>query len=161
MSNKKSYSTHLDFAHQRLLNQHLAQPFFNQPQDVVDWLVAVQAQDYAGAKWAIGLRMQQANDAVLDKAFNEGTILRTHLLRPTWHFVTPADIRWLLTLTAPRVHMANGTMYRKIGLDEVTLNQSAGVITSALQGGQQLTRDELRDHLQRAGIDTSNLLRVT
>lgn len=145
----------------RLANQHLTQADFTRPQQVVDWLVASQAQDYAGAKWALGLRMAGATDALLDKAFNDGDILRTHVLRPTWHFVTPADIRWLLTLTAPRVHQVNGTMYRQAGLDEAIFSQSAKVITRALQDGQQLTRDELRDRLQQDGIDTSVAFRVT
>ena len=105
--------------------------------------------------------MTTATDAVLDEAFNTGAILRTHVLRPTWHFVAPADIRWLLMLTAPRVHAVNGTMYRQIGLDEAMLGQSAAIITQALQGGNALTRDALRDHLRQAGLDTSNLLRVT
>lgn len=153
--------TPADLAPLRLLNQHLAQADFSRPQEVVNWLVAVQSQDYAGAKWSLGLRMHQATDALLDHAFNEGTILRTHVLRPTWHFVTPADIRWLLMLTAPRVHAVNGTMYRQTGLDETLLGQSAVIITQALQGGKALTRDELRDHLRQAGMDTSNLLRVT
>lgn len=134
---------------------------FTRPHEVVNWLVAVQSQDYAGAKWSLGLRMRQATDTVLDQAFNDGSILRTHILRPTWHFVTPADIRWLLMLTAPRVHAVNGTMYRQTGLDEAMLSQSATVIKQALQGGKALTRNELRDHLQQAGMDTSNLLRVT
>ena len=96
---------------------------------------AVQAQDYAGAKWALGQRiMGDATDAAMDKAFNEGTILRTHLMRPTWHFVTPADIRWLLMLTAPRVHAANAHMYRSLELDEVTLRKSNGIMEKALRG---------------------------
>ena len=84
--------------------QQLTAPAFAQPDAVVGWLGAVQAQDYAAAKWALGLRLPAATDAALDAAFAAGTILRTHVLRPTWHFVAPADIRWLLALTAPRVH---------------------------------------------------------
>lgn len=153
--------TPADIASLRLWNQHLLQADFSRPQEVVDWLVAVQSQDYTGAKWSVGQRMTTATDAVLDEAFNTGAILRTHVLRPTWHFVAPADIRWLLMLTAPRVHAVNGTMYRQIGLDEAMLGQSAAIITQALQGGNALTRDALRDHLRQAGLDTSNLLRVT
>lgn len=153
--------TPFDITRQRLFNLHLPQADFVAPQDVVDWLLAAQAQDYAGAKWALGLRLKNATDALLDKSFNEGSILRTHVLRPTWHFVTPADIRWLLTLTAPRVHQINGTMYRQTGLNEAIFSQSARVITRALQDGQALTRDELRDLLQQAGIDTSVAFRVT
>src|SRR3712207_4237247 len=91
----------------RLHNQQLDQTKFHTPSDVVAWFGAVQAQEYAGAKWALGLRLHGVTDADIEQAFVHGTILRTHVLRPTWHFVTPADIRWLLDLTAPRVHAAN------------------------------------------------------
>jgi len=69
----------------------------------VGWLGAVQSQDYGPAKWAVGMRQRRASDAAVERAFAEGRILRTHVLRPTWHFVLPADIRWLLTATAPRL----------------------------------------------------------
>jgi hypothetical protein len=149
--------TRLDIAHQRLVNQHIATDPFEKPDDVVNWLVAVQSQDYFGAKWALGLRLRQdAHDADVDRAFNEGSILRTHMLRPTWHFVTPADIRWLLALTAPRVHAANATMYRRLELDNATLKRSRRALTKALQGGQHLTRDELRRALEKSGVAADN-----
>jgi hypothetical protein len=107
----------VDIPRQRLLNQHIAQPGFEQPGEALAWLGAAQAQDYYGAKWALGLRTQGATDEQVERAFNEGALLRTHLLRPTWHFVTPEDIGWLLALTAPRVQAANAAMYRRLGLD--------------------------------------------
>ncbi len=122
---------------------------------------AVQAQDYAGAKWALGLRMQHATDEEINQSFANGEILRTHALRPTWHFVTPADIRWVLALTAPRVHLANAFMYRKLELDVEVFKRSNAVLTVALSGGQQLTRDELRGILENSGIATSDNLRMT
>ena len=143
---------HLDIAQQRLIKQRLAADHFEKPAEVVDWLVAVQAQDYAGAKWALGLRLHDAHDADLDRAFNAGSILRTHVMRPTWHFVTPIDIRWLLTLTAPRVHAANAHRYRELELDDATLKRSRKVLTKTLQGGQHLTREELGEALENAGI---------
>jgi DNA glycosylase AlkZ-like len=144
-----------DIARHRLHNQHITSAPFAKPGDVVSWLVAVQAQDYAGAKWALGLRLQQgARDADIDRVFNAGAILRTHVLRPTWHFVTPADIRWLLALTAPRVHAVNAHRYRQLELDDAALKRSRKVLMKALQGGKLLTRDELRDALQAAKIAT-------
>src|SRR5712691_9779467 len=109
--------TNLDIAHQRLHNQLITQPMFKKPSDVVQWLGAVQAQDYAAAKWAVAQRTKGITDAAIEQAFADGAILRTHLLRPTWHFVTPADIRWMLTLTAPRVNAVNTYWYRKLELD--------------------------------------------
>jgi hypothetical protein len=150
----------MDIPRLRLHHQHITAPAFARPADVVDWLVAVQAQDYAGAKWALGLRMRATAEPVLERAFTEGSILRTHLMRPTWHFVTPADIRWMLTLTGPRVQAANAGMYRQEGLDRTTFKRSNDALVKALRGGVQLTRDELRDVLQTAGIEARGTLRM-
>ncbi len=151
--------TTLDIAHQRLHNQHIAGTPFEKPSDVVQWLGAVQAQDYAGAKWAVAQRTHGITDADMDQALADGTILRTHVMRPTWHFVAPADIRWMLTLTAPRVNALNAYYYRKLELDDAVFAQSNAVLAKALQGGKQLTRPELASTLQQAGIATDDLLR--
>jgi hypothetical protein len=144
-----------DIAHARLANQRLTATTFTTAAEVVAWLVAVQAQEYAGAKAALGLRARGLDDAAVERAFAAGEILRSHVLRPTWHFVAPADVRWLLKLTAPRVHQANGGMYRRLELDGATLARSANVITTALRDGRALTRDQLRQALAAAGIATS------
>lgn len=149
--------TSLDIAHQRLHNQHIAGAQFEKPADAVAWLGAVQAQDFAGAKWALGLRMQGATDESIEQAFADGTILRTHVMRPTWHFVAPADIRWMLTLTAPRVNAFNAYYYRKLALDDAVFLRSNAVLAKALQGGKQLTRAELVSVLKQSGIATDNL----
>ncbi len=133
-------------------NQRLAGTKFNTAQDVVRGLCAVQAQDYAGAKWALALRMKDATDSALNEAFADGSILRTHLLRPTWHFVAPDDIRWLLKLTAPRVHAASAFMYRQSGLDKTLFKKSNSIIEKNLRDGKQLTRTELASTLSKAGI---------
>jgi hypothetical protein len=137
---------------QRLAQQRLSQDPFQTPGEVVAWLSAVQAQDYLGAQWALGMRMKDATSDRIEQAFTGGTILRTHVMRPTWHFVTPADIRWLLELTAPRVNGVNGYMYRQLELDDVLFNRSNAVIANALQGGRTLTRAELGAALTEAGI---------
>ncbi len=147
--------------HLRLRCQRLSSAPFQDPVEVVRWLTAVQSQDYYGAKWALGLRLQDAVEADLDAAFNSGAILRTHMLRPTWHFVTPQDIRWLLQLTAPRVHGINATRYRQLELDNETLRLSQAVLAQALQGGKHLTRPELGEALQAAGITTASGQRLT
>lgn len=142
----------LDIAHQRLHNQRLTGAKFEKPADVVAWLGAVQSQEYLLAKWALGLRSQNMTDADVEHAFNEGHILRTHVMRPTWHFVTPADIRWLLALTAPRVDAVNAYMYRQVELDDTMFRRSNEVIVKALEGGKHLTREELATALEGAGI---------
>src|SRR5438046_754748 len=151
----------LDIAHQRLHNQHITRRTLETPQALVEWLGAVQAQDYAAAKWALGLRLQGVMDEDIEQAFTNGAILRTHVMRPTWHFVSPADIRWLLALTAPRVHAANAHYNRKLELDDAVFKCTHTVLANALQGGKQLTRDELASALQQAGIAMEGEQRVT
>src|SRR5947209_5039282 len=121
---------------------------------------AVQAQDFAAAKWALGLRLQGVTDDDIEQAFTHGAILRTHVMRPTWHFVSPADIRWLLALTAPRVQAASAYYSRKLELDDAVFKCTNAVLANALQGGKQLTRDELASALEQAGIATEGEQRV-
>jgi hypothetical protein len=153
--------TNLDIAQQRLHNQLITQRTFEKPGDVVEWLGAVQAQDYAAAKWAVGLRLPGATDDDIEQTFADGAILRTHVMRPTWHFVSPADIRWILALTAPRVNAVNASWYRKLELDDAFFRWSNAVLAKALQGGKQVTRPELVSVLKLAGITTDELQRFT
>ena len=146
-----------DVPHARLHHQRLTSPQFSKPVDVVRWLGAVQAQEFAPAKWAIGQRMRGATDDVVEQAFAEGSILRTHVLRPTWHFVAPDDIRWMLELTGPRVKAAIASYARSVSLDEAAFKRSHKVLATALRGGRQLTRGALRQTLQRAGLPTNGI----
>jgi hypothetical protein len=150
----------LDIPRYRLHNQFLSQTAFTEPAQVVKQLGAVQSQDYAGGKWALALRMKGTTDAALDKAFNEGKILRTHILRPTWHFVAPEDIRWMLALSAPRVHAVNGFMYRQQGLDQSSIKKSYAVLEKVLQGNKQLTRTELGTAFAQTGIKNTQGVRL-
>jgi hypothetical protein len=144
--------------HQRMGNQHLIKSVIKDPADVVASLGAVQSQDFAGGKWALSMRTKNdAPDSAIEQAFDEGKILRTHVLRPTWHFVHPADIRWILQLTAPRVHAFNAYMYRQLELDKAVFQKSNKVITKALEGNNHLTRVELGAALKKAGIIANNL----
>lgn len=144
--------TNWEIVGRRLHQQQLSRPTFTQPEEVVGWLGAVQAQEYGPTLWSIGQRLQNAQEAEIEAAVNDGRILRTHLLRPTWHFVARQDIRWLLQISAPRVHAINATMYRQLELDEPLLHRSSDVIAHVLQGGQQRTREELGQALLAAGI---------
>ena len=139
---------------QRLHNQRLTRSGFRQPSDVVAWLGAVQAQDYPAAKWALGLRAPGLTDEDVERAFTSGRILRTHVLRPTWHFVTPSDIRWMLALTGPRIKKSSGPYTRRLGLDEGLLARASAAIERTLRDGQQLTRAEIGSALRRDGIKT-------
>src|SRR5262245_38086902 len=99
----QSSSMTLDIPRARLCNRRLSGGGLKTPEDVVSWMGAVQAQQYTEAKWALALRMRRGSNEAIERALNSGTILRTHVMRPTWHFVAAADIRWMLSLTAPRV----------------------------------------------------------
>ena len=137
---------------ERLVNQRLRGSTIQKPADIVSWFGAMQSQDFAGARWALGQRMTNATDAEVARAFDNGEILRTHVMRPTWHFVAPADIRWLLALTVPRVHACNAPYYRRNELDAQTLSRARRVVEGALEGGIFLTRTELAAELARARI---------
>jgi hypothetical protein len=141
----------------RLHSSRLVGAPFANPQDAVRWLGAVQSQDFAGAKWAIGQRIRGVTSADIDRLFNEGKILRTHMLRPTWHFVAPADIRWMLKLTGPRVNAANAYYCRKFELDDAVFAKSNAALKEALQGGVQLTRTEISQVFRKIGINASGL----
>jgi hypothetical protein len=149
--------TATDLVAHRLRNQKLARTTFRRPEEVVAWLGAVQSQDYIGAKWGVGVRAKGLTDAAIERAFDEGRILRTHVLRPTWHFVAPADIRWLLALTAPRVHQFNAYHYRQRELTPKLFARSHAIIEKALDGGKHLTRKELETALKQARIATEDL----
>ena len=144
--------TKRDLLRQRLANQKLVASALSSPADVVAWFGAMQAQEYPAARWALGLRAKGLTDAAVAQAFDTGSILRTHAMRPTWHFVAPADIRWLQTLTGPRVQTLNTYYARKNGLDAKTVARSRTVIERTLRGGQHRTRTEIAAALAKAGI---------
>ncbi len=144
----------------RLKNQQLTDTSFTTPADLVQWLGAVQAQDYAAAKWALANRLTQPVETDIEKAIDDGKILRTHVLRPTWHFVSPDDIRWMIALTEPRISAFSAKYFRDLQLDKTVLKRSNKIIVKALQSGKHLTRKELGDTLTKAGIAT-NELRLT
>jgi hypothetical protein len=115
-------------------------------------LGAIQSQDFAAAKWAIGMRVKGATDESIEHIFNEGKILRTHVMRPTWHFVLPEDIRWMLELTAPRILPILAHYDRKLELTEPFLSECYEILTKALRGNTYLTRLELANQLKNKGI---------
>ena len=139
----------------RLQNQHLTNPNFTSPEEVVAHFGAVQCQDFAAAKWSVGLRMRQATDEIVERAFNEGKILRTHVMRPTWHFVMPEDIRWMLELTAPRVKRILAPYDRKLDIDTQFLARCRKLIGQALEDRKHLARAELGQYLGSHGIEAS------
>jgi len=142
----------MDIATRRLRSQRLADNPLETADEVVGWLGAVQAQDYPAAVWALGQRTRDATAADVHRLFDAGTIVRTHVLRPTWHFALAADVRWLLALTAPRLRTALAGRWRELGIDPGVMRSAQDAFADALAGGRQLTRTELGAVLQAAGI---------
>ncbi len=142
----------MDVGVERLARLGVAAPATGRPRDVVERLVAVQSQDYAAAKWAVGMRLRGATDPQVERAFDAGSILRTHVLRPTWHFVSPRDLRWLLDLTGPRLRAGTAATWRRLGLGAALLPRACDAVGRVLEAGGYLTRDEVREALRAAGI---------
>jgi hypothetical protein len=143
----------------RLANQQIARPNFEQPDEVVNWLGAVQAQDYRASLWALGLRLPNATEATIEQALADKIIVRTWPMRGTLHLVAAVDVRWMVGLMAPRVRMLLNNMirYQRFDLDEAAFAKNAEVLTKALQGGKQLTRLELTAVFAEAGIVAEGL----
>lgn len=136
----------------RLRSQQLAGTNFQTPKELVAYMGAMQAQDYNMVKWAVGVRLPSSTDSLIEAALGAGEILRTHLLRPTWHLVVAEDIYWMLELTAPRLKTAMRSRHNQLELTEPLVTKSKSIIEKALAGGQHLTRAELVAELENAGI---------
>lgn len=147
-----------DIVRIRLANQKLRAPLAASAEDALKNLLAVQAQEFAYARWSLAQRTPGATADEIEQAVADGRILRTHILRPTWHFVHREDLTWLRALSAPRLHQANAGMYRRTGIDAATAARSGDVLASAVAGGRHLTREQLADELQRAGFAANGLV---
>jgi hypothetical protein len=143
-----------DIAQLRLHSQHIAATRLTTAAEVVGWMGAMQAQDYAMSKWAVGLRLPGSTDRLIEQAISAGEVLRTHLLRPTWHLVAAADLAWMLALTAPRIRAGLKSRLRDLGLTDDLLAKCNDLIGNALNDGKHLTRDEIVAELHAAGIAT-------
>jgi DNA glycosylase AlkZ-like len=124
---------------------------------VMDTLLAVQAENPSQAAWAVASRTRLPAATELESLLDQGSVVRTHVLRPTWHFVAPEDIRWLLALSSPRIHAINAYYYRQAGLDAKIFAKSCAMIQRVLDGGKKLTRAEIATHLRRAKIPADGL----
>lgn len=138
--------THQEISHHRLVSQKLYETSSNSPEEIVHHLGAMQAQDYAMAKWAIGSRCD-ATEAAIEELINSAKIIRTHILRPTWHFVSAEDIYWMLELSAPQVKRFTASAAKKYGYDAKKLDQTNAEIEKMLNGNNHLTRDEIMQEL--------------
>jgi hypothetical protein len=146
----------IDIRNIRLHSHLLTAHELKKPKDVVSWMGAMQAQTYPMAKWAIGVRLPGSTDSMIEQAINKGEIIRTHILRPTWHFVSSDDIHWMLELTAPRIKAIVLNYNKSIGEDETLLNKMLSPVEKILTKENHLTRQEIGERLKVEGMDIDN-----
>ncbi|KQR80743.1 hypothetical protein ASF98_18270 [Arthrobacter sp. Leaf337] len=146
-----------DVVRLRLSQQQLRHPRAVSAEAALKNLLAVQSQEFPYARWSLAQRTAGASAADVEEAVADGRILRTHILRPTWHFVHRDDLRWLLMLSAPRLHQGNGGMYRQTGIDAEAASRSARILADAVAGGAHKTREQLALELQRHGFAAKGL----
>ncbi len=143
-----------EVARRRLRAQLLSATTFAKAADVVAWLGAVQAQDYSGALWAVGLRMVDARACDVERSIEERAIVRSWPMRGTLHFLAASDARWMMELLAPRAAAAAAGRLRAMGIDERVLSRARRALVKTLEGGGRVTRPAAYRLLERAGIST-------
>ena len=149
--------TALTISQQRLSNQQVPATKFNSVKELVRWMGAIQAQDYAMAKYAIGVRTKNSTNQMVENAINNADIIRTNVLRPTWHFVAAKEVRWMLELTAPNLNKSLSSNNKRLELDDKTFTKSNSIIEKLLRDGKYLTRNEIMAALDKKGIKTNDL----
>ena len=142
--------------HRRLQAQRISSTTFTRAEEVVTWLGAIQAQDYLGALWAVGLRLTDATERDIERALVERTIVRTWPMRGTLHFVAAADARWITDLLAARPVAGAESRLRSFGIDKTVLTRARRVLVKNLEGGRRLTRPTVYRVLEDAGVGTSS-----
>lgn len=145
-----------DISNIRLSNQNLTIKKETSPKQLIEYLGAIQGQDFHMSKWAMGARLNNITENEIETAFNNGEILRTHVLRPTWHIVSPKDIRWMLKLTAPHIRSNSGSRHRELELNNKTLSKIYRLIEIKLRDNNHLTRDELYSVFHNNKISTDD-----
>jgi len=142
--------------HTRLLSQQLAKPSFNSVKELISWMGAVQAQEYNMVKWAVGMRLKSPALSKVNEALSKGEILRTHVMRPTWHLVAAEDIRWMARLSRDRLLKTFSGYDKKMGITGDSYAKTVDFIVKLVEGNNHLTRIELEERCKAEGIRTEN-----
>lgn len=127
----------------RLYNHLLLTHEIKEPHGIVSWMGAMQSQALDMAKWAIGSRLENRNIKDIDEALNTGKVIRTHILRPTWHFVSAEDIHWIHDLSSPRLKPIYRSYAKGSGADESLIFRAVPMVEKILEGGKHLTKQEI------------------
>jgi hypothetical protein len=140
----------------RLQNQQIATTKFKNPKELVHWMGAMQAQDYNMVKWAVGIRLPGSTNKTIESAIDKGEIIRTHLMRPTWHLIAAEDIYWMLELTAPQILSSSRSRHKELELTDGVIKKSNALIEKALTKEENLTREEMVTEFKKAKISTGD-----
>ena len=140
----------------RTVNQQLTFSKFKTGKEIVDWIGPMQAQDYNMSKWALGIRLQNSTEAEINREIDSGAIIRTHLMRPTWHLVSSDDLHWILELTAPHLKTRSASRDKQLGLTDAIIRKCNKIIEKELRDSNHCTREELLSELVKNKIDTDN-----
>lgn len=147
-----------DLIQLRLANQRLTSVKFETCADVIAHFGAMQSQDYAMAKWAVATRMRKGSDSNIETCVNSGDVIRTHILRPTWHFVNRKDIRWMMELSAPYVKKATQYVDRQVGLTDDVFKRIWKIIEVELGREDNLTKEDLMNRLEKKKFNVDSLM---
>jgi hypothetical protein len=146
-----------DVGHRRLASQRLAGVFLKSPLAAVRHFGAIQAQDFAMAKWALGVRLPTIAEQQIAQAIDKGDIVRTHVLRPTWHLVPAEDLSWMLDLSARRIASQMKGADSRLGIDAKLIAKCNDLVGQLLDNKKHLTRTELMAHLGVNGIKAGQM----
>jgi len=146
-----------NLALERLRFQRIGFLPFENPIDVVQYMCGLQAQDYEMARWAIAVRMKNPESDRITRELDSGLILRTHIFRPTWHFIPGEDLKWMMNFSAPYIKKLNASQENKIGLDQALLTKTKKIIEKAFKDHTFLTKEEIVLALNRDKINTDGL----
>jgi hypothetical protein len=143
-----------EISNTRLISQKIAVPEFKTAKEIVSWMGAIQAQDYSMGKWAIGARLSDPSDQRIESSLDKGEIIRVHVLRPTWHFISADDVYWMLQLSAPKIKSSLKSRHKELGLTESIITKTQDIIEKTLSKNLNLTREELANEFCKAKIKT-------
>ncbi len=147
--------TALEIANIRLFNQQIYTQQYKNVVELVEWMGAIQAQDFLMAKWAIGLRIKNNTEQIIEEAFNNGEIIRTHIMRPTWHIVSAHDLTWMMSLTSQRILNSAKGRQTELELTDEILIKCTKIVEKSLSIETNLTRSEIAEILNKHKIITN------
>jgi hypothetical protein len=140
----------------RLASQGLLGPA--QPGSVAEavrWMTATQAQDLQASLLAIGLRVPGAGLTDVRAALEDGSVVRSWPMRGTLHLVAPEDLRWMLDLTAERLHRVVAGRHRELDITWADIEKCRDMALQRVAGGGSVSRNELFAMFEAAGQPTT------